>query len=443
MLYVKQSEFIYQKEEIGKRLRLFLVYTNHRPGQDRCENCFLIRALRCYPYSMKLSLCMIVKNEEDRLARCLQSVASLVDEMIVVDTGSTDKTVEIAEENGATVFTDEWRDDFSSSRNVSLEKATGDWILTMDADEELRAEDIPTIRPLLEDSEMKGYLIEIVSRSIGNENLTEAEIHRSIRLFRNDPRYRFEGAIHEVINLDHNPSLAIGEVPVTIYHYGYHDATEEGRRQREEQNEALLGHALAANPDDATPNWYLGRKFLKEGKWGEALARFKLVRENFEPDGYLQPFIAQNIISCLIELGQLKQALEEADKASRQFPNHSEFYYFAGEIFTKTNQHGPALKCFKRCVENKDLPAVRSHETNFHLNALFGVGVCSMVLSLDNQASEAFTECLRFDPSDAVALEYLGQLLLKKSNPLVVRAKLEDLIDSDQPAIKETLSRLF
>ena len=386
---------------------------------------------------------MIVKNEENCLARCLRSVASLVDEMIVVDTGSTDKTVEIAEENGATVFTDEWRDDFSSSRNVSLDKATGDWMLVMDADEELRAEDIPSIRPLLEDSEMKGYLIEIVSRSINNDNPSEARIHRSVRLFRNDPRYRYEGTIHEEIDLDHNPSLAIGEVPVTIYHYGYHDSTEEKKGQREEQNEALLAHALADSPDEARLNFYSGEKSFKEGKWEEALARFKSARENFEPGGYLQPFIAQNIISCLIELGQLKQALEEADKASRQFPNHSEFYYFAGEIFTKTNQYGPALKCFKRCVENKDLPAVRSHETNFHLNALFGVGVCSMVLSLDNQASEAFTECLRFDPSDTVALEYLGQLLLKKSNPLVVRAKLEDLVDSDQPAIKETLGRLF
>ncbi len=163
---------------------------------------------------------MIVKNEENCLARCLRSVASLVDEMIVVDTGSTDKTVEIAEENGATVFTDEWRDDFSSSRNVSLDKATGDWMLVMDADEELRAEDIPSIRPLLEDSEMKGYLIEIVSRSINNDNPSEARIHRSVRLFRNDPRYRYEGTIHEEIDLDPNPSLSIGAAPATIYHYG-------------------------------------------------------------------------------------------------------------------------------------------------------------------------------------------------------------------------------
>mgnify|MGYP001386520006 CR=1 FL=1 len=85
---------------------------------------------------MSISLCMIVKNEEDVLIRCLESVKYIVDEIIIVDTGSTDSTVEIAKKYGARIFYYKWDDSFSSARNYSLEKATKEWILIMDADDE-------------------------------------------------------------------------------------------------------------------------------------------------------------------------------------------------------------------------------------------------------------------------------------------------------------------
>ncbi len=88
-----------------------------------------------------ISLCMIVKNEEENLGRCLKSVQDLVDEIIVVDTGSTDKTVEIAKEYGAKVHYFKWCNDFSAARNESLKYASKNWILIMDGDDEFCSED--------------------------------------------------------------------------------------------------------------------------------------------------------------------------------------------------------------------------------------------------------------------------------------------------------------
>ena len=85
----------------------------------------------------KLTLCMIVRNEADMIERCLGSVDGIVDEMIIVDTGSTDGTVALCESFGATVFPFVWQEDFAGARNDALEKATGDWILVLDADDEI------------------------------------------------------------------------------------------------------------------------------------------------------------------------------------------------------------------------------------------------------------------------------------------------------------------
>src|SRR5437016_1157295 len=94
----------------------------------------------------RLSFCAIVRNEAANIVRCLDSVAALVEEKIVVDTGSTDDTVALAEDCGATVSFFAWRDDFAAARNAAVEKATGDWILWLDADEFLLPESIPLVR---------------------------------------------------------------------------------------------------------------------------------------------------------------------------------------------------------------------------------------------------------------------------------------------------------
>ncbi|MFH1624068.1 MAG: glycosyltransferase family 2 protein, partial [Pseudomonadota bacterium] len=109
------------------------------------------------PKSSTLSLCMIVRDEEDCLPHCLNSVRSIVDEIIIVDTGSTDKTIQIAKDFGAKVIQHPWKNDFAEARNVSLQHAACDWILVLDADEIIAERDLWKIERLIRDKKVAGY----------------------------------------------------------------------------------------------------------------------------------------------------------------------------------------------------------------------------------------------------------------------------------------------
>jgi glycosyltransferase involved in cell wall biosynthesis len=149
---------------------------------------------------VKLSLVMIVKNEESALPECLESVKGLVDEMIIVDTGSTDRTVEIAEQYGAQVIDFPWTGSFSEARNVSLEHATGDWVLMLDADERLLPEQHAAIRSKLAESYREGFVF--VEYNYTGVSSAESAImqHATMRLWRHRPEYCFAGVIHEQKN---------------------------------------------------------------------------------------------------------------------------------------------------------------------------------------------------------------------------------------------------
>lgn len=160
-----------------------------------------------------ISICMITKNEEAFLANALESVKDLVQEIIVVDTGSMDKTLEIAKKYNARVFNFKWVDNFSTARNYSLEQAREPWILVLDADETISKEDCETIKKLIQNASNDIRAISIIQYNYTNDKnsanfiqlekpymnfsgYVPAEI---VRIFRNDPKIRFEGAVHETV----------------------------------------------------------------------------------------------------------------------------------------------------------------------------------------------------------------------------------------------------
>ena len=147
---------------------------------------------------MTLSLCMIVKDEEAMIGRCLASVREAVDEIVVVDTGSGDRTVEIAEEHGARVLHHAWTGDFSAARNVSFDAATSDWILYLDADELLVDGDAEALRALTGQTWREAFFL-VETNHTGELESGTATTHDALRVFRNRPGYRFSGRIHEQI----------------------------------------------------------------------------------------------------------------------------------------------------------------------------------------------------------------------------------------------------
>ena len=185
---------------------------------------------------MGISLCMIVKNEEDWIAGAVESVRSIVSEVIIVDTGSTDQTPERIRELGVNPLKFQWKDSFAEARNVSLAQAREPWILVLDADERIAARDLAVITEAIKDESAAGYHLiqrnyvfgnQVFGWTANTDTYKEGEPYTGyvdnplIRLFRNSPDFRFHGAVHEIIDPSRlSKDLKFGSIPAVIHHYG-------------------------------------------------------------------------------------------------------------------------------------------------------------------------------------------------------------------------------
>ncbi len=166
-----------------------------------------------------ISACMIIKNEQPFLDGCLKSLHGLVDEIVIVDTGSTDSSIDIARAHGARVLDYAWHDDFAAARNFGLEAAGSEWILYIDADERLVDATREALRAGLEKPDI--FAVRLLFRVNSNSTL-----YREYRLFRNDPRLRFKGAMHETIlpdlaMLQREAGARVGDASAKLIHLGY------------------------------------------------------------------------------------------------------------------------------------------------------------------------------------------------------------------------------
>lgn len=254
-----------------------------------------------------LSLSMIVKNEEQHLAKCLRSVRAVVDEMIVVDTGSTDKTMDIAKVFGAQVFEFPWTGDFSEARNHSLSKAKGDWILILDGDEVLSPLDLKTLRELTGKKPASPVAYSILTRNYTNNVSTVGwtpnngeypeEAGRGwlpspkVRLFTRSKEAFFSDPVHETLEA----SLRKAEIPVhlcniVVHHYG---KLEGERDLRKGEDYYVLGKIKYENdPTNATYIHELARQAQTLGKYEESIELFlkllELAEVNAETKAYLK-----------------------------------------------------------------------------------------------------------------------------------------------------------
>ena len=209
---------------------------------------------------------MIVKDEEAFLGNCLKSVVDHVDEIIIVDTGSTDRTVEIAKGFGARIYHHLWQDDFSFHRNQSISYAKGRWIFIIDADEEYRASSQRSLREEVRLAEKQG--IEALSMRVENScnEGKETVCLDSIRIFRSNGRIRYEGIVHNYLLGFKNHAASLGR----IIHYGY-DQGPEAARKKFERTATLLQKQIEENPENALAHLYLSNSYASMNRNEEAL----------------------------------------------------------------------------------------------------------------------------------------------------------------------------
>ena len=382
------------------------------PIADRAK----IAAKRAKPATgLKLSLCMIVKDEEEMLPRCLAAAKPAVDEMIVVDTGSSDRTVEIAESFGARVIHHEWTGSFSDARNVSLDAATGDWVIYLDADEVLVEEDAERLRALTGHTWREAFCL-VETNYTGDVEDGTALTHNALRMFRNRPEYRFKGRLHEQMAyaLPGYLTERIEYTQLRIEHYGYlgvvRDAKDKSRRNLE-----LLQQQVADGVESAFQSFNLGSEYLALGELQTAVDHFEKSWRMLERDPgrttypYV-PTLANRFVTTLRELNRLDDADAMANAGLELFPGFTDLVFQQGWIARSRGDDEAARATFQRCLDMGDAPS--------RYSSVVGCGSYLALIALSQistpaEAEELLSRCLDEHPGFLGAVLPLASAMLR------------------------------
>ncbi|ABO49916.1 glycosyl transferase, family 2 [Desulforamulus reducens MI-1] len=297
-----------------------------------------------------ISLCMIVKNEERNLARCLNSAKDCVDEIIIVDTGSVDNTVNIAKKFDAKIYTYQWDEDFAAARNFSLSKAAGDWILYLDADEELEANCCQRLRALSNLPQYEAYYFQIINLTDGNDPLK----HLNIRMFKNKPEYRFEGKLHEQI-ISSISAASPNQPPVvnsgiTILHYGYL-ASEFIAKDKAQRNYRINKALVDKEPNNPFYLYTLGGSCVNLNDLEGATNYYLKALKNVSLQAMYAPSIFISLITCLLKIGKIVEAAEYIEKCKTHYPDYVDIHFIEGELYKRLGHVSRAILCFEKCLQ--------------------------------------------------------------------------------------------
>lgn len=288
---------------------------------------------------------MIVKNEEKVLEKCLSSVQSKVDEIIIVDTGSTDRTLEIAEKYQAKIYSFEWINDFAAARNYSLEQATSDYVLVLDADEYLEEKS-----DLKKDiANYKDYYIMRIKNLLSNNRVLT---HSSIRIFKSEKTLRYKNRLHEHLDINQlENELSRGEAEAIIQHTGYKDEVLEEKDKRN-RNMSLMKIEVKENP--TSYNLYnMAKIHMNIEEYKDAIEYFKKAFVGSDNRMY-QPELLTRLANCLGKTGELNEGLKILDDGILIHPNDTDMWQERGDLYKQAGHYNEAERCWLKCLELGD-----------------------------------------------------------------------------------------
>ncbi|WP_018665143.1 tetratricopeptide repeat-containing glycosyltransferase family 2 protein [Heyndrickxia acidiproducens] len=300
-----------------------------------------------------ISLCMIVKNEEKVLNRCLDSVKDSVDEIVIVDTGSTDRTKEIAAAYTSKVYDFEWTDSFADARNFAQSKALGQWIFVLDADEYVEPENLKqAVRDLKEStSEIDAVEIKLFNfTGIHGESIIQ---HHSIRLYKNDPFIGYKRTIHEQL-VKTKGQLKTKGSSLIIYHSGY-IASVVKEKDKNKRNKKLLEKELGISRNKAFDYFNLGNEYLSTKEVEKALKSYIKAYQGKADIRYSWvSFCLVQIINCLIQLNRYQDALNVIQDSMTIYSQSPDLKFFKGYVFAQQKRFDDAIEELEDLLSNKE-----------------------------------------------------------------------------------------
>lgn len=422
-----------------------------------------------------LSLCIIVKDEEDFLEYCLNSVKDYVDEIIIVDTGSTDKTIDIAKKFTDKVYKHEWPNDFSKARNISLRYATKEWILVLDADEIISDEDLKKIRKLIEDKDVDGFImtqrnytnnsnwINLVRCSKKDEYTKGFNGYRPsklIRLFRNKKGFEFRNKVHELVEYSIEEKNGNGkETDIQIHHYN--DARDENIKKKKAKKYFELGEEIIKkNPNDIRAYYQTGIFCFNNKDYKKAVEKFKKVI-GLDPD---YKNVYYNLGSAYHSLNKFDEAEKMLKKSIETKPRITAAYNLLGKILFDQKKIKEAVDLLLKGIQinkkdiqlyntlggilisiNKPDKAIKILKTGItiapnEINLYNNLGGAYLIKNDFENAVEILNKALEMNPNKFITYKNLFVVYMKKGDKEKAIRLLEKAIEIF-PKYKNTLEK--
>jgi glycosyltransferase involved in cell wall biosynthesis/Tfp pilus assembly protein PilF len=398
---------------------------NTRPDWLVLPDSITHQASRITPHASRISVCLIAKNEEKFLAQCLASVRGLADQIVVVDTGSTDRTVAIAKEHGAEVYDFAWCDDFSAARNAALEHATGDWVLMLDADEELPPASHDALRKLLAVPGVMAWRLPIID--VGRENEGCCYVPR---LFRNAPALFYIGRVHEQVftsievrrqewGLDNR----LGDA--ALRHHGYLPEVVKDRNKIE-RNLRLLEKAIVELPDEPNLLMNYGLELARSGQLEAGIEHY---RKAFDLMSAQAPslVIPETREMLLTQFCTQLTALRRFDEIIRVLTSPlaqsggltASLHFDLGLAYLELKQSREAADQMRQCLAKRSQPSLAPINPEIHkAGPHHCLALCLAQLGDTDAAAAEFCLAIEDDPHSRPARFDYARLLAARDQPV-------------------------
>lgn len=383
----------------------------------------------------RLTVCLITRNEEKFLPQCLLSVRDLAQQIIVVDTGSTDRTVEIAREFNAEIHSHPWNDDFSAARNAALEHATGDWVLMLDADEELPAAQHGRLTADLKKSDAIAYRLPLANA--GQENQGHSFVPR---LYRNAPGIFYRGRIHEqvfpsLLPLGKAWGLKTALGTAEILHHGY---TKDMVRDRNkvERNLKLLRLAIAESPSDANLMMNLGLELVRSDDLAAGIEQYRAAYAlmSAQPPAEVVPELREALLtqftSQLYKLPAYAEVVAVLNSPLAQKDGLTASLHFSlGLAYFESKQFSEAADQMRQCTAKRKQRALSPINTDIHTAAPQHCLALSLTRLGDHAGAEKAFRAALAEPKGAedVDVDY-ARFLAETGREIEALQKLNEIV---------------